>query len=226
MNKKILFIVFLIFICTGCNVKYNLTINKDNTVEEKMYASEDYNFFENYPNSSVGRVLSFLIEPYLDKLNSNGYNVENKVKKKSGGVSISKTFDDVNKFSTDSLFYSQYADKINCDIDGDIVTLSIKGKFVGETQNQTKFPVSEAVVTIHIPFKVLENNADVVDGNEYIWNLDMNEKEIRIVYDKSKDSKKSDYSTIIIVGAILLITVIALIIFMNINSKKEFVNKV
>lgn len=226
MGKKILFIIFIMVLCTGCNVRYSLTINKDNSVEEYVYASEDYDFFENYPNSSVGRVIGFLIEPYLEKLNSNGYVVENKIKKKSGGVSITKKFDNITDYSEQSLFYSQYADKINCDVDGDIVTLSIKGKFVGETQNQNKFPVSEANVTLNIPFKVLENNADIVDGNDYTWILDKNEKEIKIVYDSSKENIKGEYSTIIIVGVILLITIISLLIFMKFNSKKEFVNRV
>ena len=226
MSKKILFIIFIIVICTGCNVKYSLTINKDNTIEESIYASEDYSFFENYPHSSVGRVISFLIEPYLDKLNSNEYSVETNVKSKSGGVSISKTFDSIEEYSKNTLFYNQYTDKIDCNVDGNIVTLTVKGKFVGETQNQSKFPVSSAEIKINVPFKVLESNADIVDGNEYIWNVDKTEREIKIVYDKSKENKKSDYTSIIIICAIIAITIISLIIFMKINSKKEFVNKV
>lgn len=226
MSKKIIFIIFVIVMCTGCNVKYTITINKDNSIEENIYASEDYSFFENYPNSSVGRVLGFLIEPYLDKLNSNGYNVENKVRAKSGGVNITKNFDSIEDYSNKTLFYNQYTDKINCDVDGNIVTLTVKGKFVGDTQDQTKFPVSNATITINIPFKVLENNADYVDGNEYTWNADKSEKEIKIVYDKSKENKKNDYTSLIIVGVIILVAVISLIVFMKINSKKESVNKV
>ena len=226
MYKKILFIIFIVVICTGCNVKYTLTVNKDNTIEESTYAAEDYSFFENYPHSSVGRIIGLLLQPHLDKLNSNEYNVETNIKSKSGGVRITKTFDSIEEYSKNSLFYSQFTDKIDCNVDGNIVTLTAKGKFVGESQNQNKLPVSSAEIKIIVPFKVLESNADVVDGNEYIWNADTNEREIKIVYDKSKENKKSNYSTFIIIGAIIIITIISLAIFMKFSSKKESVNRV
>lgn len=226
MNKKIILIVFFLIICTGCKVKYTLTINKDNSVEEKVSASEDYSFFENYPNSSVGRVISFLLKPYLDKLNSNNYDVQSNVKSKSGGAIITKKFDSIEEYAKTTLFNNQYSDKINCDIDGDIVTLTVKGKFVGQTQNQSKFPVDEGTITISLPFKVLENNADLVEGNDYTWTVNTKEKEIKIVYNKAKENKPVNYTLFIIIGAIIVLLIILLIIFKKINSKKDSVNKI
>lgn len=226
MFKKILFIITFLIICTGCKVKYTLTIDKDNSVEEKISASEDYSFFENYPNSSIGRVIGFLLEPYLDKLNSSGYDVENNVKSKSGGVIITKKFDNIEEYSKNTLFATQYGDKINCSVDGNIVTLSINGKFVGETQNQSKFPVDDGTITINVPFKVLENNADDVDGNDYMWNVDTNEKEIKIVYDKSKENRQVNYTLFVIIGSIIFIVIILIIVLMKINSKNNSVNKI
>ena len=39
--KKVLIILLLVFIVTGCSVEYDLTINKDSSVNEKVIATEN-----------------------------------------------------------------------------------------------------------------------------------------------------------------------------------------
>ena len=41
-----------------------------------LYSREDNDFFDNYPNSSKGLVISYMIEPYKDELENNGYSIE------------------------------------------------------------------------------------------------------------------------------------------------------
>lgn len=226
MNKKIFFISLILFMCAGCKVRYTIEINEDNTVEEKVSASEDVTFFENYPNSSVGRVVGFILEPYLDTLNANEYEVTNNVKSNSGGVIVSKSYSDIETYSKNTIFYSQFTDKINCTIDGDIVTLVVKGKFSKAEQDQTKIKVDDGVIAIKLPFKVLENNADEVNGDTYIWSANDEENEIRLVYNKSKVDKKNDYSIIIIIGIIVALLIILFIAFLRINAKKQAANEI
>ena len=70
MKKKFVLIIALLFICAGCDVKYTLNIDKDLKLKETVAATEPTSFFEEYPKSSKGKVISDILEPHLDILNN------------------------------------------------------------------------------------------------------------------------------------------------------------
>ena len=69
MNKRILYVIALILLCCGCSTKYTIEIDENLGVKEYAKAVETDEFFEQYPNSSVERVIGFLLEPNLEYLN-------------------------------------------------------------------------------------------------------------------------------------------------------------
>ena len=230
MRKKFLLLIFAIFLCVGCKAKYTLEIDKDGKVKESASLTESAEFFERYTNSSTGRVISFILEPYMDILNENNYNVNNNIGTENSGVKITKEYNSIDDYVKDNIFYTQFTDKINLSKDGKKVSINFKGSFSASGQDQSRIPVNDADITIKLPFKVLEHNADSVDGQYYTWKFKNNneeEREIKIVYDSSKIAKETDTKLVFIfLGIIIGLLVIGFLVYNNMSAKKNSVNKI
>lgn len=229
MKKKLILIVFMLMLCCGCQANYKLTINEDLSVEEELMATKDASFFAEYKNSSMGRVVSSILSPHLDTLNDNNYVVNNYITSSRGGVIINKTYENLDSYSNDTIYISQFTDKISYNKNGNKITLSAKGNFSHAEQDQERIPVDRASITINVPFNVIENNADKVEGNNYTWIFtedDNKEREIKLVFDKSKMSGDSSISIVILVIGLVILLVVGFILYNSIRKKREMVNKV
>lgn len=227
MKKKI-FILLLLLLCVGCRSNYSIKIDKDGKVETSAYLTESKEFFDGYAHSSTGRVISFILEPYLDKLNSNNYEVNNSLGNENSGVIIKKTFNDWDSYIKDDILYSQFTDNIDYKKNGSIVKLKIKGKLSSDAQNQSKIPVKEGNITIELPFKVKSNNADKVSGNTYLWNLESGvDKEIVLEYDVNKLNKSFKIPGIVIFLIIIIsILIILFLVYNKISVDRKKANNI
>ena len=145
------------------------------------------------------------------------------------GCLRSKHFDSVEDYANNTIFASQYSDKVNYSKDGNQITLSIKGQFSKAEQDQTRFPIDEAAISIKLPFKVIENNADKVNGDVYTWLFDENdtkEREIKIIFDKSKIKKDINYWYVGIVIGIIILLIVLFMVYNKVRSKRDNVNKI
>lgn len=228
--KKFILILLMIGLCCGCQVKYQVNINEDLTVEERVRATRSAEFFEGYENSSVGRVVGIILRPYLDTLNENEYVVNNYITETNSGVTINKKYSSLDEYAKNTIFISQFGDKINVTKDGSKITISTKGQFSYSEQDQSRIPVNSASISIKIPFKVIENNADSVNGDVYTWNFkstESKERKIELVFDKDKIASDSNGLGVIIgVVILVIILIVGLIAFKNFKEKKESVNKI
>ena len=230
MKKRFLFILFLsLMFCAGCSANYTITIDEDGKVEERLSAREEEEFFENYPHSSKGLVISYMLDPYIDELNNNNYTVDNSITKTSGGVVITKKYDSIEEYIENSIIYKQFADEIKYSKDGDKVTLSVNGKFSHSEQNQELIPVDNASIKIELPFKVYENNADNDDETSYVWNFSKTDEELReikIVYNVKKLNKKTDFTILIILGVLGVVMIIGFLVYSRIMVGRNNANKI
>lgn len=230
MKRKILLILVILILCAGCDVKYKITINEDGSVDEYASLTEDSTFFEQYPKSSIGRVVGFLLEPHLDELNDKEYEVKNVITNETGGAVITKKYDDIEQYVNNNLFYSQFTNKINYSKDGAIVTLIAEGAFEKDAQVPELFNVDTAEIIIEVPYKVTENNADEVNGNVYKWIFKKSDKEIReikLVYNsKIKVNAGNIYMYYIAIGVIVIALIAMLIFYYKFNKKKKTVNEI
>ena len=230
MKKKFLLVLIMILFCAGCKVKYNIKINEDGTVEETAVASETPEFYDEYTHTSVGLVISRILSQYEDILNEKKYDVKTNVYvNNDSGVTLTKKYNDFKEYIGNSILYTQFTDKIDYTEDGDKITINAKGKFSKSEQNQDYFYIDESSIIITVPYKVLDNNADKVQGNTYIWNFDKKsnkDKEIKLVYSKSKiDNLNIDYSVIIVIGVIILLAIISIFICLKFNTSRKEANK-
>lgn len=225
---KFLLLIFGLFLLTGCTVEYNLEINEDLSVNEKVVATENTNRMKVNTGLGENESVNYLYEMFNRKeLNtsiSTNKNNDNTVSIVNG---YHNTLDDyINNFTSDIV------KEANIIKDGDIVTLIFDQSEVLSSTSSRSLIYDEIIVNITVPFKVTENNADSHKKNIYTWNINKDEKlkKIKISFD-TKDFKykkevkigKLNFSIryeFIAIGIILLIILlISLIVF--INNKKN-----
>jgi len=231
MKKKLLFILFIsLLFCAGCSAKYTLTIDEDGKVEERLYAKEDEAFFDNYPNSSKGLVVSYLIEPYKDELAKNGYSIETNINTTSGGVIVTKKYDSIEDYVKNSIIYKQFTDEIKIGKKNGKVTIDVEGKFSHSEQNQELIPVNDATINIDVPYKVENNNADLTDDDTlYTWNFtkdDNDKRKITITYNTKVLGNKQDFPVLIVLGILGGLLLIGFIIYSRVAAGKSLANKI
>ena len=226
MNKKlVLLFISLLILCSGCTAEYTLSIREDFTVTESFTAMEDADFYNTYQNSSVQKVIGFILEPNLEYLNSNGYQVDQVIHNSDAGVKVENTYKSLEEFKEKSKVPNQIASDWSYVDNGDTITLSIKGTLNQDEQDQDgRYVIDEAKIKIVVPFEVVNHNADSTENNSYIWNLGpkSNDKEITITFTKNKKVDKPSETHYIILGIIIVVVlIVAIAIYSIVGSTKK-----
>lgn len=185
--KKIIFFSFILFL-TGCSVNYKLTINKDSTINEKVVAKENTNRMKSKTNLDEKQSVTFLTNIY----NRNKLDIKTSTKSDNYNTEVTAflSYDSIEKYRDN--FSSDVIKKVKVNRDGDIVTLTAKQSVKLDSNASRSLIYDDITVQIEVPFVVIDNNADQVNGNTYTWYIkkDKDIKTIRIKY-KDKEIKNS-----------------------------------
>jgi len=175
MKKNILLITMLIFL-TGCSVNYNLKFNKD-TIEENITINvendqekQNTKYFENRDFYAI-----------IDAKTESQYKKE---KDKNSNYNFSYEYS--LKDFKNSRFTSCYDAYTLTDNDG-IISLNTSKKFKCLTYDYNN--IDNLTINITTDYKVVETNADEVEGNTYKWNINKNNSEnkpIKFSYNVNK----------------------------------------
>lgn len=230
---KMILLLFMILIVSGCSVDYNLIINTDSSVNVRIGAIENTNTLKLITNLQEKEAVNFLYNQYkIEGVNSDLSYVSAAGSTKAKVTASFKSIDDYK-----DNFVSDIFDRPRIKTDGDIVSVSIDQIFELYPDMSNSLIYDSINVIVSIPFKVTKNNADIVDGNDYKWTISKNGKlnSIEFTYDKSEinsDDKTNstisiagielNYYQIMIIGLVLIALIITIIVF--ISNKKN--NKV
>ena len=173
--KKIKIFIFLcsILLLSGCSVEYNLTLNDDLTVSEKVVATERTKRMEALTKQKGEQAVNYL------------YNM---FKRDDENITLTSREDDYNTYATAIISHediNDYASKFSSDVfnnvnvtkDGNIITFSTTQKELLSSDTNYSLLYDDITVNVTIPFEVTSNNADKVTGNTYTWNI----KRIQII---------------------------------------------
>lgn len=224
MNKKIkLFIcILLTVLVTGCTPEYNLEF-KDGKVYETLKIS-------NVPN----------------KYNKSNFNphpaipTENKLYKVAFSNQIASYSYDYkfNEFYKSNMLKTCY-NAHNLVKDGDAYLFQTGNKFMCYPYQEGDFNLyrySKLVIKIKMTnYDVIENNADKVSNNTYIWYIDEKNFSSKIISIKFKEMEKQEivveqkiekksfnlFIIVIIVGIIIAIAIILILYALNLNKKRN-----
>ena len=208
---KKLFIIVLLSLCIACTGKYNLKINNDLSVEEKVTGLEDDNFYDGYYNSSRNRVVDFASSMFKEEINNKGYSFSIVSEGSLYGGQAKKNYANIDDYFSNSNVYEQYFENWDVKNNNGIITISLNKKKVGNGTGIDRAVVNDGTVSISLPFMVLSHNADRVNGNIYTWNIDSYKGDK--IYIKF-DSKKLSNSSINIVIPIVVFSIIVFIIIL------------
>ena len=225
--KKIIFFSFILFL-TGCSVDYKLTINKDSTINEKVVAKENTNRMKSKTNLDEKQSVTFLTNIY----NRNKLDIKTSTKSDNYNTEVTAflSYDSIEKYRDN--FSSDVIKKVKVNRDGDIVTLIAKQNVKLDSNASRSLIYDDITVQIEVPFVVIDNNADQVDGNIYTWYIkkDKDVKTIRIKY-KDKEIKNSIKINVknkdinikyeVIFSAVIVLFLGFIFIILNYKNKKN-----
>jgi hypothetical protein len=220
MNKKNILLAVLIILLTGCSVNYNLVF-KDDLIEETITITP-----ENTQEKQNAQ--QFENRDYYAIIDANNQKKYKKTIESDGNYIFNYKYDFSN--FKNSRFTSCY-DAYTLTNDSGIITLSTSKKFKCTTYDYNE--VENITINISTEYKVVENNADEIDGNVYKWHINKNNKDnkpIKFSYNKNKKRKitlkefleQNKISIMIIASALSLFIIITISIYI----KHKRVNKI
>ena len=173
-----------IFLITGCDVKYEVDLTKDNSyyekteIEENNLTTDAYSIMRNY-NDFVYAIYSDRVTDLEEKdPNFEYYNIINNSNETKGFITLSYTFNNQNieksniiKTCYDNITFLNNAKDIN---------IKTSSKFLCFEE----YPdLKNVEIVIKTDKTIINHNADKVEGNTYIWNItkeNANNKEIKL----------------------------------------------
>ncbi len=222
---KIFIFLCLVLLLSGCSVEYDLTLNDDFTVSEKVVATEKTKRMEALTKQKGKQAVNYL------------YNM---FKRNGEDITLTSRDDDYNTYATShddinyyaSKFSSDVFDNVNVTKDGNIITFSTKQKELLSSDTNYSLLYDDITVNVTIPFEVISNNADKVNGNTYTWNIKKDSDYKTIEFSYKEGNKKDEvninvnnetynihYGVIIVIGLVIIIG--SIVLFVYIKNKKN-----
>lgn len=231
-KNKIILLILVIFLFSGCSVKYNLSINEDLSVNESITASEESNSLKTKTGQDPKVAANSLYNLY--KIEGIKYNVSTTSNDTSTITNVSTSFNSLDEYV--EYFKSDIIKEANITKKNSYITLEYK-QDVPLTEYASRSLIYDAIeVSIEVPFKVTKHNADRVKGNTYTWDIkkDGELKDIKITFNKDETevSKRLNilgffeinvqYSVLLVVGLVVIILAIIGIVYRNNKKNNEF----
>lgn len=225
--KKIIILLVLITLLVGCEATYNLNINSDLSIEEKLVVTEMNDI--NKANFTFEDLKTFAYKNYISGGLINEATRSITIKQKYPSWEEYKLSPILLKFGT--IEATDNSLKIKFTNEEMVYYFFAQGDFITKDGYETEVNSSTGLIytiAITIPFEVTSHNAVDIKGNTYIWKI--NEKnfqeDIEINFIKTNIVEKvTDYDSIFLyVGIALGVIVIYLII--KLQNKKRINNEI
>lgn len=212
MKKKILVILLICFLFTGCTANVNINIDKNNSVTEEVLLSQNIAELEGY---GVSRYVDDEYEIRLGSNNLPNYKVDILDDNENIMRKYSNSYNNICILFKESVF-KDYFDDITCTESNDTYEVVASSKYLSSGENE----LQSLSLNITLPDKAVSSNANEVNENTYTWKFDDGKEsklELKIkkysnkTIDKQKGYKNSKDTKLSIAIIVLLILVIAFI---------------
>lgn len=223
---KVLILIFITFLLTGCNVDYKLNIDDEFNLEETTmieattnFETTKFNEYNSYLPVDIKVADYSLIKEKKDGINY--YNLD----KSDGNLTFDYIFD-ISNYKNSMIAGSTY-DNILVTKADDVLTLSTTSEFLPFDSYPN---LDEVKITITSNYEFIKCNGDVVGKHECVWNIDKDNaynKNIFLRLDTTKRRKTIDdfinTEVLILLG---IFVVIGLILGIHIYKRMGMKNKI
>ena len=209
---KVLFLLLVLVLITGCSGTYNLKIDKDLSVKEELNVvlENEATSFEEF-NSLLKN----------NKIDSNDYKLV--TQGDNLNLSYSHEYNSIEEYLLESKVYKQLFDNISYDTDRKDFTLEAKNIFNLDNPNMNNSKNAKLLqINVTTPLYVIDENSDSISENTYSWTIDNKTKEKDLYIEFSVDDRKLNTGSIIILSTIAISSIILVIIIAKriLNSRK------
>ena len=137
---------------------------------------------------------------------------------------MNKKYNSLEEYFSTSIAYQQLYGNIDYEIKENVVKISLNDKLQENGNSLDRYLIDNGNISITLPFKVLNHNADKVDDNTYIWDVNSyNDKTINISFDKNKIVKDTSFGIYIVFGLLFIMIIVVFIYALNkIKNKNSF----
>ncbi len=227
-RMKIIVVIMMLFFISGCSVDYDLIITSNHRIKEdiKFYMKNEQYIDE---ETSIKEIFKGQIDSYKRMPAYRDYQYNYKIGQDVSYIHLSTWYPTFSSFQN-SVIYKNLFENILVLENDEFISFKTVGKYYYEylygedASPDPNFYMGDIKVKIRLHNKVLESNADVVDGakNTLEWNIsrENNEKSIYFKLDHRKrydiiliDMFLFNKSTFIIIGVTLLLIAIIGIYF-------------
>lgn len=207
---KILILFLIIIVLTGCNSHYDLTINKDLTVNEEASLAPDYGFLYDIKVTSKEYFEEVYNSEKKELLDSNGYT--HRISDDNNSILISKNYRSLKEYANKTIAISQFFENIDVIESNGIITFKT-GKFKEQdVENLDAFEIDKLKINIKSDYKFISSNSDAYSEstNTYTWLISSGYTDMSIEFsidtsDKYSTKRESDLRKSIIYIIIFLI---------------------
>ncbi len=171
---KIILLIIITFIISGCSVDSFVEMNYDGSVTENVKVLDDNSNFEvsSYDKKTQ---IEFALENYIGILDFKNYTYDTLVGKKQSGAKITKKYDNICDYFEDTAFNQYVYKSIKCEESNDYYEIYNYTNYIPYCEGCSDWPRLENVkFSIKLPIRAAESNADDVDGTTYLWKYDKN----------------------------------------------------
>lgn len=224
MKKKLylLSLILLTIALSGCTANVSYKVNDDLSISESAKVSMDYSNVTNV-FYSTSELFNNIVASNKTILNDNGFKyIINTNNTNDYFITTSNTYTNCDDLISKNTYIKNLFEKVECNNNNGVITIQTSGE-IYNTYSEVHSYVDSAVISIDLPFKVLNSNASSVAKSIYTWNINSNTSDgISISFDTKQNIEKSNNITLI-VSIVLGITfaIVLIIMYINFNKKKN-----
>lgn len=229
MKKRLLFIICFVLLLTGCDVNYSVTINEDETFDEKITMS-----FLKTPSDGNNLTIAEDDKTPISVMPNETKFYDSEIIDKGNTYDMVYTYNhDMDSIKTAYFIANCYPGMRITNDEEEIVINSGDGFacFIGDDG----LKADSVKINITTKLKVLNNNADNVSGNTYTWVINENNYLAKNIYFRlerannngglgTKIMKKDSASSLTAV-VVLSIIIVAALIYLLVRYKRNKSNE-
>lgn len=208
---RIVFLILIILLITGCAGTYNLKIDEDLSVKEELsvtIAGKEENHL------MLERLLSNEVDNKDDySISNEGDNIK---------VDYKHEYSSIEEYLLESDLYKQLFDNVSYNTDDKEFSLSTSNILNLTNSNlNNAYDIKSLQINVITPLKVIEENADLSSENTYSWTLNQKTREKYMYITINKSAKLSRGTTIVLVVLVVAIALTAIIIVKRLSESKK-----
>lgn len=230
-NIKYLFLLLLVILFTGCTVNYDLNIDDDLSVTERVEAIEKENTIKTNTGMKSNKAVDYLYNIF--KRDGIEPSISSRVEKDRVIATASASHKSLEKYVAN--FNSDIFKRAKLSKSGTLYSLSFNQNKKLSSMDSTAPIYDNVIINITVPFKVIEHNADKTYKNTYTWNIRKDEelRKIKIKFDTSqKDNSKIfdlgvfkinvKYNVLLFSAILLIVATIVIVVYINNKKNNRF----